>query len=137
MTGWPKPDALEPVGATLALEAQNAKETNLLTTLSDAAALSLAINRPNVRVVADTYHLHEAREAFDVVAASVSEIAHVHVSDSDRQLPGEGDYDFATFFETLASHHYRQGLSIEMMREVTDDEMLRALAFVRDAVPPG
>jgi sugar phosphate isomerase/epimerase len=124
-------EALSLAGIQLALESQNVKETNFLTTVAEAAKLSRAINRPDVRIIADTYHLHEMSEGLDVVKASFDQIVHIHVSDSDRNLPGDGVYDFAAFFDTLKDSGYSGRLSIEMMRDVTDEEMNRALEFVR------
>jgi sugar phosphate isomerase/epimerase len=131
MIGWCT-DALDGSGVRLALESQNVKETNLLTTVVETAALSRAINRPGVRIIADTYHLHVMSEGLDVVALASDQIVHVHVSDSDRALPGEGTYDFTGFFDTLKRHGYEERLSIEMMRPVTDDEIARSASFVRD-----
>ena len=124
-------DALHGTGITLALEAQNRKETNFITTLGEAVSLAKTIDRPDVRVIADTYHLHEAAEPLDVVVASLERVAHVHVSDSDRRAPGDGAYDFDGFFDRLKAFGYQGRLSIEMMKEGTDEEMRRSLAFVR------
>jgi sugar phosphate isomerase/epimerase len=124
-------DAFNGTGIQLALESQNVKETNLLTTVAEAARLSRAIDRSDVRIIADTYHLHEMGEGLDVVQASMDQIVHVHISDSNRNLPGDGVYDFAAFATTLRTCGYDGRLSIEMMRDVTDDEMRRGLAFVR------
>ena len=120
-------------GATLALEAQNLNETNFVTTLAEAARMAQALGGVSIGVVADTYHLHESGELLAVVAAVAGVIAHIHVSDSDRRLPGDGAYDFAAFFRCLNEGGYQGRLSIEMMRDVSDEEMHRALAFVRTA----
>ena len=124
-------DALAGTGVTVAIESQNRKETNFITTLAEAAAIAGQVDRPGVQVMTDTYHLHEEAESLDVVSASIDRIVHVHLSDSDRQIPGRGGYDFDRFFDCLKARGYRGRLSIEMMRAVTDDEMRTCLEFVR------
>ncbi len=130
-------DVLARVGATLALESQNDHETNYLTTLAEAVEMARSVNHPNVRVMTDTYHLHEMSEPLTLVAHAAPWLAHVHVSDSGRELPGEGTYAFDPFFACLRDQHYRGKLSLEMMREVSDDEMTRALSHVRACWSPG
>jgi sugar phosphate isomerase/epimerase len=127
-------DAFHGAGITLALEAQNRRETNFITTLAEALAIAGMIHRPDVRVIADTYHLHAESESLDVVSASIDQIAHVHASDSDRRTPGHGVYDFDSFFTCLSSGGYRGRVSIEMMNTVTDDDMRQSLEFMRGRV---
>ena len=75
---------------------------------------------------------YEEAEPLEVVAASVERLAHVHVSDSDRNAPGRGLYDFQGFFDCLKRGGCRGRLSVDMMTEVTDDEMRRSLKLVRN-----
>jgi sugar phosphate isomerase/epimerase len=131
MIGWCV-EAFAPFGITLALESQNRTETNYMTTLGDAVAIARQVGRPDVRAITDTYHLHMEQEPLAVLASAFPLLAHVHVSDSERHLPGDGVYDFRACFGYLRRLRYRDRLSIEMMREVTDDEMRRGLAFVRN-----
>ena len=125
-------EAFAPYGITLALESQNHTETNYMTRLGDAVGIADRIARPCVQVITDTYHLHMEQEPLTVVTAALPHLAHVHVSDSDRRLPGDGVYDFDGCFRHLHGLGYQGRLSIEMMREVTDDEMRRGLTFVRN-----
>ena len=125
-------EAFAPFGITLALESQNHTETNYMTRLGDAVGIAEHVGRPRVRVITDTYHLHMEQEPLTVVTSAFAQLAHVHVSDSERHLPGDGVYDFRACFRHLHGLGYQQRLSIEMMREVTDEEMRRGLTFVRN-----
>jgi len=124
-------DALSGTGITLAIESQNRKETNFITTLAEAVALATRINHPQVRVITDTYHLHEESESLEVVRQSARWIAHAHVSDSARHTPGRGVYDFDAFFRCLNSVGYQGRLSVECMTGIPEPEMRRSLEFVR------
>ena len=124
-------DALAPVGAVVALEAQNHTETNFLTTFPEARNLAASMADANVGVIADTYHLHVDQEPFETVWASASTLAHIHVSDSDRLAPGCGMFDFARFFRGLAVGGFRGRLTVEMMSKLEDAEIIRTLEFTR------
>jgi len=130
MIGWCV-DVFAPFGVALALEPQNTTETNYLTTLGEAVAVADTVHRPGVRVIADTYHLHMEHEPLTEITSAFHQLAHVHVSDSGRHLPGDGACDLRACFRHLHSLGYTQRLSIEMMRDVTDEEMRRGLTFVR------
>jgi D-psicose/D-tagatose/L-ribulose 3-epimerase len=131
MIGWCV-EAFAPFGITLALESQNHTETNYMTTLGGAVEIAEHVARPSVRVITDTYHLHMEQEPLTVITSAFPQLAHVHVSDSERHLPGDGVYDFRACFRHLHELGYERRLSIEMMREVTDEEMRRSLAFVQN-----
>jgi sugar phosphate isomerase/epimerase len=124
-------DATHATGPVIAIEAQNRKETNFITTLAEAVALAQAINDPLVRVIADTYHLLEEREGLDIVRQSSRWIAHVHVSDSSRLAPGRGTFDFDSFFRCLHECGYRGRLSLECMTKLPRAEMQRSGEFIR------
>lgn len=123
-------DALAPVGAIVALEAQNQTETNFLTTFPEARDFAVSMG---VGLIADTYHLHMDDEPFETVWVTAPTLAHVHVSDSGRLSPGRGAFAFERFFRGLATGGFRGRLAIEMMSSVEDAEAVRILDFTRAA----
>ena len=130
-------DALADSGTIVALEAPNHAETNLVNTIAEAVDVAKIVNRSNVRVIADLYHLYAEPESFDVVTALSGWIVHVHLSDSNRRPPGpagpsnDDPYDVGPLFDRLKASGYDGRLSIESMTEVPDDTMRQALDFVR------
>jgi len=128
--GWCA-DALGNGGAVVALEAPNHAETNLVNTIAEAVEVAKAVDRPNVRVIADLYHLYAEPESFDVVTEFADWIVHVHLSDSDRRPPGDGSYDVGPLFDRLKASGYTGRLSIESMIEIPEADMQQALEFVR------
>jgi sugar phosphate isomerase/epimerase len=123
--------ALDGTGVMLALEAQNHTETNFMTTIAEAVALAKTIDHPDVRVIADIYHLYMEPEPFDVVTTSADWIVHVHLSDTERKTPGTASYDFDPLFDRLKASGYKGRLSIECFTEIPEPEMRRTLDFVR------
>jgi sugar phosphate isomerase/epimerase len=59
----------------------------------------------------------------------------VHVSDSGRGLPGEGEVDFAAVLAALRGVAYTGWLGFECRKIVTDEDVAalgRSLAWLRD-----
>jgi sugar phosphate isomerase/epimerase len=130
MLSW-SADALAGSGITVALEAQNHTETNHMTTIADAVRLARVADRANVRVIADIHHLYAEPEPFEIVTEAADWIVHVHLSDSGRQAPGTGSYDFAALFDRLRASGYAGRLSIECMAEIPEADMAATLQWVR------
>ncbi len=99
---------------TLAIEHLNQGECNTLTSLAETAALVRSIGQPDIRLLADYYHLRVEDEALSHVAANADLLAHVHVSaPRGRGYPTPDDAELRQFLQILATHGYDQRISIE------------------------
>jgi D-psicose/D-tagatose/L-ribulose 3-epimerase len=118
-------------GVLIALEALNRYETHLLRTLADADELRRLIDAPNVRLMADVFHMNIEE---DSIAASLRDhsehIVHVHLADSQRREPGSGHLDFAAVFEALADNGYTGPLAMEFV-PATDAAMTAGREWVQ------
>ena len=84
-------DTLAATGVTLGLEALNRFETDLLNTAEDAVALAKATGSPRIGALLDTFHLNiEEKDVEGAIAGAAGHLAHFHVSDNDRGVPGSG-----------------------------------------------
>lgn len=100
----------------IALEALNRYETHLLRTLDDADQLRRLIDSPNVRLMADVFHMNIEEDSIaDSLRAHAEHIAHVHLADSQRREPGSGHLDFPAVFEALADNDYTGPLAMEFL----------------------
>lgn len=101
-------------GVTVAVEPLNRRETNIVNTLAEGAALVRAINQPAVRLLVDAYHwLLEGDSADDLVAHG-SLLAHVHIATVPNRLaPGVEPCDLQPFFHALAAAGYAGRISFE------------------------
>ena len=117
---------------TVAVEPLNPAETHFLTDPARAAALCDAIGSPRIAPMVDTYHCH--RNGQDTPAQIIElgdRLALVHLSDSDRRLPGEGSIDFGPLLAALLRQSYAGWLGFET-RPVQDLESLtRSVQHVR------
>jgi sugar phosphate isomerase/epimerase len=106
-------DALRGSGTTLAIEPLNRKESNLVNSVGDGARLARKLNRPEVRGLADFYHMDEENEPLDELREHCAWLAHIHLADTGRLNPGTGSYDYPSFFGHLKACGYQGLLSAE------------------------
>ncbi len=118
----------------ICLEHLRRAETNILNSLAESGAMAAALNRPNIKLVVDGYHLAEEHEDVGVVKQVADYIAHVHVCGPARRPPSAEDHAALTaLFSQLADIGYRGRCSIECHFEDLEAEAPAALAAVRHA----
>lgn len=112
------------LGARLAVEAINRYETRFARSLGEAVALAEGAGS-EVGVLADFFHLNiEERDIDASLRRAGRRLAHVHLADSNRSLPGYGHLDFARNFRTLIEMAYEGALSLECGLPEGDPEAL-------------
>lgn len=121
----------------ICIEPLNANETNMINYVSEAAELAREVGRPQVRALADTYHMFAGGESFANLLNAGSLLAHVHLADSDRRIPGDGDLDWPAFFSQLKRSGYDGRLSLECRFDDFEQDTRRAAEFVRLHVKRG
>lgn len=124
-------DELQGSGATLVIEPLNRKESNMINSVDEGTALAKQINRPEVRVLADFYHMDEEQEPLETLRANRDWLAHIHLADTGRRHPGSGQYDYATFAALLKEIGYTGMISAECRIEQPELEMAESLAFIK------
>ena len=113
--------ALQPVakrarelGMTLGLEPCNRYETHLLNTAGQTLALLERIGAPNTAVHLDTYHMNiEEKGIGHGFAVAGKRAPYIHISESDRGVPGTGTIDWEDAFASLARIGFSGDLVIE------------------------
>jgi len=81
-------------GLYVALEPLNKSETNLLHTVKEGFDICKKLDLPNLKLLADAYHMFREDEPSTILSDVVKYLTHVHVSDGDRGYPGRdgGNY---------------------------------------------
>jgi D-psicose/D-tagatose/L-ribulose 3-epimerase len=98
----------------LAIEALNRFECYFLNTTAAAAAYVRRVGHPNFKAMFDTFHANiEEENLSKAFSENAAEIAHVHVSNNDRGVPGRGHIDFPAIFRAMKSGGYNGWLTIE------------------------
>jgi sugar phosphate isomerase/epimerase len=103
-------------GVTLFLEPLNRYEADDLATLDQAAEVIRELNAPNLRLLADTYHMNI--EEVDLAASlrrHAAVLGHVHLVDSNRQVPGHGHVDMRAILQVLLATSYQGYVCLEVL----------------------
>jgi len=100
---------------TILLEALPRGQSDVVTSLDEAAAIVSRIGHPSIRTMFDSHNAvdeHESHAA--LVARHFDVIRHVHVNETDGRHPGTGRYDFNSIFEVLRRRGYQGWISLEV-----------------------
>ena len=101
-------------GVTLALEPLNSGECNFLTSVPEGAAIVRAVDHPNIRLLADFYHMLRDGQGPEDLEGNVDLLAHAHLAEkTGRTPPGTDGDDFRPYLAKLLEGGYQGRLSIE------------------------
>jgi len=100
-------------GAVIAFEPVNHGEVGSHNTIAEAAGLVRRLALPGVRLMVDTFHMNiEERDMLAPLAGVADLLAHVHLSETNRDVLGEGHWPTAAFLRELARIGYQGFCSI-------------------------
>jgi len=104
------------LGVTVFLEPLNRYEADDLLTLDHGAEVVQELGVPNLRVLADTFHMNiEERDLAESLRRNAPFLGHVHLVDSNREVPGHGHTDFLGILRTLRDIRYQGYLCFEVL----------------------
>ncbi|MGC9454598.1 MAG: sugar phosphate isomerase/epimerase family protein [Phycisphaerae bacterium] len=147
--GFPAGEALEQLTAhlrrwapmaqdcdvTLVVEPLNTGECNIINAVHAGAELVRQVDHPNVRLLADTYHMAMEREPALNIRQAGALIAHAHCADSQGRVPlGLGKEDHGAYFKALKAVGYDGGVSIEAKWSSFAKQLPRALQDLREQI---
>lgn len=101
-------------GVTLALEALNRFETSFINTTEQMLELHRMIDRPNVKIMADTFHMNiEEKKPAEAIEAIGDLLVHMHSNENDRGTPGTGHVDWEGVAKAVKKIGFNGPLVIE------------------------
>jgi len=130
-------DYAAPRGVRLAIEPLNRFETDLVNTVEQGLRLCADIDRDNVGLLVDTFHMNiEERSYTEAVAAAAAanRLFHVQLAENDRGTPGAGHVPWQEFFAALDAAGYQGQVVIESFLPDIK-EIARAVSLWRDVAP--
>jgi sugar phosphate isomerase/epimerase len=111
----------EKAGTFVLLEPLNRYETHFIRTLEQAVEIVKRVGNPHMKIMGDFFHM--SIEEADI-AASLREaapyLAHCHLADSNRQLPGLGHTEFRSGFAALEEVGFGGYMALECGNPVED-----------------
>ncbi|MCR4921296.1 MAG: sugar phosphate isomerase/epimerase [Bacteroidaceae bacterium] len=102
-------------GVTIVIEPLRKQECNFINTVAEGCAIARKVNHPNVRVLADLYHMMQEGEGpQSILDAGRKYLRHVHIAEKvNRTPPGVDGDDFTPYFRALKKIKYQGNISIE------------------------
>jgi len=125
--------AAEKAGSLLLLEPLNRYETHLLKTLNEAVEIAERAGSPGVKIMADFFHMSiEEANIAESLRQAGPWVAHVHLADSTRLLPGYGHTDFRSGFAALREVGFDQYMALECgVPGPAEEELPKAAAYLK------
>ena len=124
-------DVAEREEVTIVIEPLNSRDSNIITSVVEGMQLAQAADHPRVRLLADLYHMMEDDEPLENITTCAQWLNHVHVADTSRGAPGEGDYPYGEFFRRLHGGGYSGRISIECRWDDLAAQAAPAVKFLR------
>lgn len=107
-------EAARKCGIRLAAEPLNRFEMHIVNTIADAAKMCDEIGYDNFGILADTHHSNiEELDLVDSYTRYIKKIFNIHISESNRGIPGSGRGIPAELFAALKAYGYQGNLVIE------------------------
>lgn len=132
---------LADIPVTVVLEPLNRDQTHFLLDPARGAVLCDAVGSPRIATMVDTYHCdRNGQDIPAAIAASGAQLGLVHLSDTDRKLPGEGRIDFSAALAALRGRDYTGWMGFECRPVDDQDRLRRSVDLMRqlwDRAPSG
>ena len=103
-------------GITVVIEPLQTDETNLINTVQEGIDICKKVNKPNVKGLADFFHIYRNGDSLDAIRNSDGMIAHFHLARAhdDRNIPYEEDIpQVAEWAKAVKASEYEGRLSLE------------------------
>jgi D-psicose/D-tagatose/L-ribulose 3-epimerase len=99
---------------TIAPEPINRYESYVFTAADEVLDMIESIGKPNIGLHLDTFHMNiEERNFYEPIIRAGNRLKHLHITESDRGMTGEGNVHWDDFFKALAEINYQGPLVLE------------------------
>jgi sugar phosphate isomerase/epimerase len=120
-------------GVTIVIEPVARWDSNFIMSLADGARIVNSVGHPNVRLLADFYHMEIEGEPATQMVRYKDILEHVHLSEfgPDRGEPGRENHDLRVYLRALKEAGYQKGVVIESFWNNLQEESRSGLANLR------
>jgi sugar phosphate isomerase/epimerase len=123
-------------GVTVVVEPLNKGEVNFINTLLEGARLVEPVAHPNIRLLADIFHMMRMDEPASHIHDVAHLLHHVHIAEkAERTPPGAAGDDFKPYLAALAKKGYKGPLSIECRWKDLAVQLPKAVETIRTQWP--
>lgn len=120
----------------LLLEPLNRYETHFMNRLEQAVEFCKKIKSEYLKIMADFFHMNiEEADIGKSIKKAGKWIAHVHLADSNRILPGMGHTDFKKGFKALKKIGYDKFMALECgVPEPKEENLKKSFEFLKNII---
>jgi D-psicose/D-tagatose/L-ribulose 3-epimerase len=120
----------------VAIEPLRKAETNLIHTLGEAAAIARLVDRQEIRILSDLFHMEDHHESMNELVTNSELLTHVHIANPiGRGFPFDSDeYDYTGFFTCLRRARYQGRISIEGRSRDLENDLPKSVDFIRKMI---
>ncbi len=110
-------------GVTVGVEQLQTRECNFINRISEVERVVRGANHPNIKGVADFYHMAAEGDIPEDLAKAADLLMHVEIAElKDRRMVGVSGQDFRPYLKVLKKAKYKGALSIEGNFEISELE---------------
>jgi sugar phosphate isomerase/epimerase len=115
------------------IEPLNKKECNFINSVAEGGEIVKAVDHPNIRLLADLYHMKMDNEGPENIIKYGKLLRHVHIAEKKgRSAPGTHGEDFTAYFNALKQVRYKGAVSIECKWEDMEKQAPVALQTIME-----
>jgi sugar phosphate isomerase/epimerase len=108
-------------GVTVGIEQLQSRECNFINRISEVERVVRGANHPNIRGVADFYHMAAEGDTPEDLAKAADLLMHVEIAELEgRRMVGVSGQDFRPYLKVLKKAKYKGALSVEGKFEVSE-----------------
>lgn len=117
---------------TIVIEPLSRAETNLICTMAEGAILVQDVNRQNMKLLSDYYHVMRNQDSMDDIR-TIGEFGHIHIAAAEgRRFPVEPEETLRVFLTNLKAADYNGRISIEGKTDHMDQDGRTALNRLKE-----
>jgi len=117
------------------VEPLNRKESNFINSLSEGAEIVSLVDHPNIRLLADIYHMTREGESPEEIIKAGRYLRHCHIAENkERTPPGKAKDDFTGYLQALKRINYAGRISVECRWKDLSEELPIAIAYMTEQI---
>ncbi len=122
-------------GIVISIEPLNRRETNFINSLKEGKNIVRKADHPNIRLLADFYHMKQENETPEDIIAAGDLLFHCHIAEKEKRTPPGTERDnFAPYFNALKQINYRGRISIECRWKDMKDQLPAAVEYMKKQI---
>lgn len=117
----------------IAVEHLNENESNILTSVKETGEFVNKVDRENVKILYDTYHMSMDYEDINNLVSVIDNVAHIHIGDREgRTYPHKDVELYNELNKVLKEAEYKGGISVEAKIDDLVEETRLAIDFIKE-----